>query len=173
MQKKLELLGWLNNELAKRGKTVFPVLAGMSAVQFFTNGACNSLDIDLLWNDTDSLTEVLSTRGYRHEGRYWYSEDENTILEVLGYPQGRKTVSVGTVKVLAPEEVVLDLLEGYVWTGSRDNYQWARVILEAFLIISNQIDMEYLRCEAQDRGIIAVLDSMFVGLIQSEQTLQS
>ena len=116
MLKKLELLRWLSTELAKSGKTDLPVLAGMSAVQFYTNGAYTSLDIDFLWSDTDILTEILAARGFLREGRFWYNEGENIVLEVLGYSQGRKITSVitkyGTVNILTVEEVILDLLEG-------------------------------------------------------------
>lgn len=162
MLKKLELLRWLSTELAKSGKTDLPVLAGMSAVQFYTNGAYTSLDIDFLWSDTDILTEILAARGFLREGRFWYNEGENIVLEVLGYSQGRKITSViteyGTVNILAVEEVILDLLEGYVWAGSRDDYQRARVLLKSALKNGTPIDMDYLRSEAQTRDIIESLD---------------
>ena len=162
MQKKLELLGWLKSDLDKRGKTSVPVLAGMSAVEYFTNGAYTSQDIDILWSDTDILTEILAARGFLREGRFWYNEDENIVLEVLGHSQGRNITSViteyGTVNILAVEEVILDLLEGYVWAGSRDDYQWARVLLKSALKNGTPIDMDYLRSEAQTRDIIELLD---------------
>lgn len=163
MQKKLELLGWLKSDLDKRGKTSVPVLAGMSAVEYFTNGAYTSQDIDILWSDTDILTEILAARGFLREGRFWYNEDENIVLEVLGHSQGRKITSViteyGTVNILAVEEVILDLLEGwYVWAGSRDDYQRARVLLKSALKNGTPIDMDYLRSEAQTRDIIELLD---------------
>lgn len=162
MLKKLELLRWLSTELAKSGKTDLPVLAGMSAVQFYTNGAYTSLDIDFLWSDTDILTEILAARGFLREGRFWYNEGENIVLEVLGYSQGRKITSVitkyGTVNILTVEEVILDLLEGYVWAGSRDDYQWTRVLLKSALKNGTPINMDYMRSEAQTRDIIESLD---------------
>ena len=162
MLKKLDLLRWLSTELAKSGKTDLPVLAGMSAVQFYTNGAYTSLDIDFLWSDTDILTEILAARGFLREGRFWYNEGENIVLEVLGYSQGRKITSVitkyGTVNILTVEEVILDLLEGYVWAGSRDDYQWTRVLLKSALKNGTPINMDYMRSEAQTRDIIESLD---------------
>ena len=162
MLKKLELLRWLSTALAKSGKTDLPVLAGMSAVQFYTNGAYTSLDIDFLWSDTDILTEILAARGFLREGRFWYNEGENIVLEVLGYSQGRKITSVitkyGTVNILTVEEVILDLLEGYVWAGSRDDYQWTRVLLKSALKNGTPINMDYMRSEAQTRDIIESLD---------------
>lgn len=109
MLKKLDLLRWLSTELAKSGKTDLPVLAGMSAVQFYTNGAYTSLDIDFLWSDTDILTEILAARGFLREERFWYNEDKNIVLEVLGHSQGRKITSVITeLGLIGPFNPVLE-----------------------------------------------------------------
>ena len=45
-----------------------------------------------------------------------------------------------------------------MWAGSRDDYQWTRVLLKSALKNGTPINMDYMRSEAQTRDIIESLD---------------
>lgn len=81
IKKKFAFLGWLNSELRARGKGTFPVLVGGSAIQYYTRGAYASIDMDVLWGDPQVITDILTPYGFKREGRYWYSDEDNLVLE--------------------------------------------------------------------------------------------
>lgn len=167
LKKKLKFLAWLNSELLKRGKNTFPVLVGGSAVQYYTNGAYASLDMDILWSDSAVLTEILSPYGFKREGRYWFNDEEDLVLEAPSHFFNEKYITLntgyGSVRMIALEELIMDRLDAYKWTNRRDDYKWAKVMLETYLCMRNELsalDYEYLAKETKNRDIADALENL-------------
>ncbi|WP_303150033.1 hypothetical protein [uncultured Cloacibacillus sp.] len=67
-------------------------------------------------------------------------------------PQNRK-VRFTESRDFSHERFKLDRLEGYQWTGRRDDYRWAKVMLKTMLENGARINIDYLHKEAKERDV--------------------
>lgn len=172
ISKKLALLSDLNTDIVRltnTSSTPHLVLTGYSAIEFYTNGACLYLDLDVLCNEPELLSKILPSYGFTQEERFWYNDEENLVIECLGYYQGERIIKFeskfGIASVLSPEEIILNLLEDWHWCGHSDNRIWAKILLEkelSELADEPSIDLEYLKSTALELGISDTLEKLLL-----------
>ena len=160
LNKRLYFVSWLTQKL-KRGTTV-PVLVGPSALEYYTNHAFICTSVDILWNNPDLLTKILTPYGFQREGRFWISNEAGLIVENVGricdYNVTILTTSFGDVSIISREDLILDLLQNYKWLNSIDDYQWAKLMIASNC---NLLDFQYLVKSAEQLGLMGTLNRVF------------
>jgi hypothetical protein len=94
-----------------------PVLVGGTAEDFYTPDAYHPTDVDLCGWLTSSEEEVLSSLGFKREGRHWYHAGANIAVE---FPESfidgdeervrRVDVGVGVAAIIGVDDLYLDRL---------------------------------------------------------------
>ncbi len=113
---------------ALKAQAIRPIVVGGSAVEFYTFGGYATADVDLVVGDRAALGEVLARLGFRSEGRMWYRDDLDIVLECpdedLAGDSGR-VLEVQIEDMVCPvigiEDLIVDRLNGYVhWKWEDD-----------------------------------------------------
>jgi hypothetical protein len=158
LKKKMLLVGYLSEQLSRRGAFIF--LVGGQAVETYTAGQFTTGDIDITTTDQEATEKLLTQLGFRREGMIWLNERLAIAVHIIGsYPtrtEKVRTVEVGPykVRVVGVEELVLDRLKAAkFWKSGRDAEQ-ALVLLSGF---RNRIDFNYLRKRAKEDGVDDIL----------------
>lgn len=145
---------------------ITPFLVGGSALEFYTFGGYATGDIDLVAEERHVVGQALEKLGFEHKPgfRHWYhkvldisieipdtvlagAEDKATVVDVQGTP----------VRIIAPEDLLIDRLAAYkFWQSTRDG-DWAARL---FAIHGESMDLGYLRQRAQNEKVGDVLDEI-------------
>ena len=149
---------------ALRPHGIRPIVVGGCAVEFYTFGGYTTADVDLVVGDRRLLAQVLDGLGFCREGRFWYREDLDLVLEcpddVLAGDVGR-VLDVETEGLVCPiigiEDLIVDRLNGYVHWKWEDDRRWVRQLIESH---RNDIDWPYLRMRVQAEGTVGALDAI-------------
>lgn len=147
--RKMFVMGVVEEALRARG--VRPVVVGGMAVEWHSRGLYQSADIDILCPD-GPLGEVMRELGFSKEGRYWYDEGMEVVLEAPGssleaYRDRTITVETpgGRVTLVSVEESILDRLRACVqWKSALDGEQ----ALHMMVVQQENIDWAYLEHRA-------------------------
>jgi len=139
-----------------------PVVVGGHALEFYTDGAYATTDIDLV-SAHEPLERILGDWRFEREGRHWYDEALGLVVEApassLGPGQRQRSTAVriaGHVAyVLSVEDLIVDRLAACVHSSSEDDCRWAGVLLERYLA---RLDLAYLRERAVAERVGARLD---------------
>ena len=134
---------------ALRPHGVRPILVGGSAIEFYTFGGYATADVDLVAGDRRLLARVLERFGFLREGRFWYREDLDLIVEcpdeVLAGDLER-VLEVEIEGLICPvigiEDLIVDRLNGYVHWRWEDDRRWVRQLIDSH---REDIDWPYLR----------------------------
>lgn len=154
LYRRLYFTAWLTEKLSQDNNEK-PVLAGTTALEYYTNGAYCSSDIDILWNRPLQITEIVSGKGFKKEGRFW--KGHGLIIENIGRLSDFNTVlfktPFGEVSIISREDLILELIESSKWLKSIDDRQWAKILLAANLL---DLDFNYLSLSADARNISGI-----------------
>ena len=152
LKRKMLLLGFLSDELSRRGGFLF--LVGGQAVETYTAGLFTTGDVDVTTTDREATESLLKRLGFEREGMVWLSEKLGIAVHIVGsYPtrtEKVRTVEVGPyrVRIIGVEELIVDRLRAAkFWKSERDSEQ-AAALLYGFRA---RIDMEYLEKRAKRR----------------------
>jgi Nucleotidyltransferase of unknown function (DUF6036) len=158
LKKKMLLLGYLSDQLSRRGAFIF--LVGGQAVETYTAGQFTTGDIDITTTDQQATEKLLTQLGFKREGMIWLNERLAIAVHIVGsYPtrtEKLRTVEVGQyrMRVVGVEELILDRLKAAkFWKSGRDAEQ-ALVLFSGF---RKRIDFDYLRKRAKEEGVDDVL----------------
>jgi len=162
----------LSEEMIAKG-VMPPIVVGGEAVEFYTQGAYTTGDIDLK-ADFDAMQESLSLWGFQGSGankRIWISEELDLYVDWLGanLEEGieaearTNSIALGrglTVRVLSFEDLIIDRLRAAKFWNDTDSEMWASAVLE----VANRVkglDMNYLRKRAQVENVMDRLNMLF------------
>ena len=151
LRKKMLLLGFLSEELSRKGALLF--LVGGQAVETYTAGLFTTGDVDITTTDRGATESLLKRLGFEKEGTVWLSEKLGVAFDIVGdYPSktGKvRTVEIGPyrVQIVGVEELILDRLRGAKFRRSaRDSEQAAAL----YSVFKAGLDLEYLRKRAKE-----------------------
>lgn len=156
LTRRLLLVGLLTRAL--EAKDIKPVIVGGQAVEFYTAGGYATGDIDIVSPGLEEIAKVLTELGFTKEGRHWFSEELNILIEVpssaLTATQYEKitTVEIDELRVylIGIEDLIIDRLNVFVHWKSGDDRIWAK---ELMLLYKDQVDWEYLEKRASQEEI--------------------
>ena len=158
LKRKMLLVGYLSDELSKRGAFVF--LVGGQAVETYTAGQFTTGDIDITTTDQEATQRLLTRLGFRREGMIWLNEKLAIAVHIVGsYPTGTekvRTVEVGPyrVRVVGLEELIIDRLRAAKFRTSGRDAEQALVLFSGF---RKRIDLDYLRRRAKEEKVDDIL----------------
>ncbi len=162
LTKRLLFVGMLTRALEPDGVT--PVLIGGNAVEYYTAGGYATGDIDII-APHEPVDKVLKGWGFKKEGRYWWSEALNIVIEApssyLDAEQKERLIEVEidsySVFLLGVEDLILDRLNAYVYWNSKDDGLWAKELL---VLYKDDIDWSYLESRAGKESVLKALHEM-------------
>lgn len=81
LERKMAFMAWLNDELAARYASK-AILVGGSAMEFYSGTRFQSEDIDVVCASGKELEEIFSSARFGKDGRYWYEDGLDILVEV-------------------------------------------------------------------------------------------
>ncbi len=118
------------------------VVIGGLAVEFWTNGAFTTADIDLYLPHGPAVDDLLAELGFVKEGRHWVLHESELFIEApASFPAEEEEAaeielaSGDTVLVLSIEDVIIDRLHQFVSGGHRDVVEQGMTLL-----LSDEVD---------------------------------
>ena len=145
-------------DITKRVKGEKPILVGGSAVEFYTQGAYKSLDLDVIAKKK-YLEPVLKELGFKRSGRHWYTGDVS--LEIVGAATKEriKTMKIGghEFKVIGVEDLIIDRLNACKHWNSELDCEQAAYLLAGYM---EHVDEKYLRIRAGEEKVAESLDAL-------------
>lgn len=152
-------MGLLTQEAEKR--KVQPIVAGGSAVDFYTEGIYPSHDIDLVSN-RKIIGEILeNVFNFKPSRKHWINEQIGLSVEIpssnLAGDKDKVTViRIGNLKVyvIGFEDLIIDRLNACVHWKSQTDCDQAQYIIRYY---RNRLDFMYLEKKAKDEGILRAL----------------
>ena len=158
LKRKMLLVGYLSDELSKRGAFLF--LVGGQAVETYTAGQFTTGDIDITTTDQEATERLLARLGFKREGMIWLNEKLAIAVHIVGsYPtrtEKVRTVEVGPyrVRVVGVEELLIDRLRAAKSRRSGRDAEQALVLFSGF---RKRIDLDYLRRRAKEEKVDDIL----------------
>ena len=135
-ERQLEVVAILSEALADIG--VRPVVVGGLAVAYWTAGSYLTGDIDVLMPSSPAVDERVRSLGFESEGLFWLIPKANLFLEAPGSflepgaeAQEVRLASGRSVRVIRPEDVLVDRLHEFVATGHASAFRQAVWLLAA------------------------------------------
>lgn len=173
IEKKLNFLSWLNEELKSAKSYQFPILVGGSAVELYTLGNYGSLDLDLVMADISKPVEILKNNGFIKDGKQWYNPDIDVLVEFVGGEPPAKVLRINYkgsfVLVTSLEEIIADRLNAAKWWRSKADEKWAKVMLsDALSKPKENFDFEYLQKRSQEEDTSDVYVKLCSSLATTE-----
>lgn len=165
-------IAMLSAEMTAKG-VMPPIVVGGEAVEFYTQGAYTSGDIDLK-ADFDSMKEILLLWGFtgaEANKRIWISKDLDIYIDWLGATLDEgieaeaRTNSITLdrglkVRVLSFEDLIIDRLCAAKFWNDKDSEMWASAVLD----VANRVrglDIDYIRKRAQTENVTSELNMLF------------
>jgi hypothetical protein len=150
---------------------IHPVVVGGLAIAYWVPGAYLTSDIDVVMPYVQSASERLAELGFTREGRFWVLPGREVFFEAPGSqlepsPEGYEVVvleSGRSVRVQAPEEVLLLRLAEFVSEGKSEVFQQCLWLLGATAINRDRLDER-----ATQEGLGAALKALepFVEIVE-------
>ncbi|MGH7588412.1 MAG: nucleotidyltransferase [Gemmatimonadota bacterium] len=143
------LVAWFQGLFEDRSTA--PALVGGGAVELYTGGAYVTGDLDFVGYMTDSAAKLLDEVGFRRIGRHWKHEEAQLFIELPGrfLEGGARAVELdafgNTVRVISPEDVLIDRLAGWKFWKSHEHG------VNAFLLY-RALDRDLERPRLQERA---------------------
>ena len=151
-----QLAAFLSDELRNRG--INTVLVGGACVTIYSKNRYQSYDLDFAtYEDMRKVKKVMAKLGFYLKGRHfahkgcpWFVEFVAPPIAVGGQPIERfkdKKSSLGTIRMLRPEDSVKDRLASYFYWNDRQGLRQALNIC-----LEQKINMKELRVWAEQEG---------------------
>lgn len=139
-----------------------PVLVGGSALELYTGGAYVSGDLDFVGSASPAIDAALLAAGFERSGRHWVHERARIFVEFpssdLGAQEAIEAIFGRTrVRLLSPEDLVVDRLAAARFWDSPVDYENARLLLRSLL---GDLDRVRLRTTARSAQVLETLDSL-------------
>jgi len=159
LERRLYFAAILTKALGREGKHL--IVVGGQALQFYTAGAYATADIDFVCPAADKLSEILSTWGFRRQGRHWQHDALELLVEVPGETLAGDPARITEVEIhglsaqiIGIEDLILDGLRAAVhWRSEEDRY-WASNLINANY---QTLDWDYLRSQAEANSTARLL----------------
>ena len=84
LERALRLVGSLDHALGATQRSDRPIIVGGTAIEFYTLGGYSTKDINLVIADPAPLLDLLREGGFHKEGRHWWREGFDLVLEIPG-----------------------------------------------------------------------------------------
>jgi len=155
---------------ALKPNQIRPILVGGGAVEFYTFGGYATADVDLVISNRKLLGQILEKLNFIPDGRFWYREDLNIVIEcpdeVLAGDLDRvfEVEIKGMVcAIIGIEDLIVDRLNSYVYWSYEDDKRWASQLIASQ---GSQLDMDYLRSRLDEEKT----RQAFEGILDEIQT---
>jgi hypothetical protein len=143
------------------------IVIGGLAVEFWTDGAYTTSDVDLYLPRVPAVDDVFARMGFAKEGRHWILREHELFVEApAASPADAEEVtevelsSGDVVLVLSIEDVIIDRLHQFVSGGHRDVAEQGMTLL-----LSDELDRGRLVDRARGEGLSGALVEL-EGLVQ-------
>lgn len=170
-RKRAFFVAMLSEEMIAKGVAA-PIVVGGEAVEFYTQGAYTTGDIDLK-ADFNAMKEMLLLWGFKGSGankRIWVSKDLDMYIDWLGanLDEGieaearTNSIALGRglkVRVLSFEDLIIDRLAAAKFWNDTDSEMWASAVLD----VANKVkglDRDYIRRRAQAADVMNELNRL-------------
>ena len=136
------------------------ILVGGSAVELYTYGMCESIDLDLVMYGSDELRKKLKELGFKRDGRTYQKND--IVIDIVDTFLGDKReqrIVYGDLELtlVSIEDLIIDRMCGCkYWESPRDCEQ-AYIL---YILYRNEIDMIYLSERARNEYLFNELMMM-------------
>ncbi len=150
LKKQLLIVALISKILKEKGKNV-PLVVGGCALSYYSREVYLTNDIDLLYADIEALDAVLKNLGFKKEGRFWYSEELELVIEVPGSFPEEEIAPLEKVIfdeedlecfLLSVEDIILDRLKACKYLKSQIDCEMAEVLIARYF---NGIDWDYIK----------------------------
>ena len=174
-ERQLEVVAIVSEAVAALG--VHPVVVGGLAVAYWTAGTYLTGDIDVLMPSSPAVDERIRSLGFKREGRFWVIAKANLFLEAPGnfLEPGAEAAEVRLasgrkVRLIRPEDVLVDRLHEFVATGHASAFRQA-----VWLLGATGIERKRLAARAASEGLREVLVSVeaLAQRVRSGETIES
>jgi len=136
-------------------------VVGGSAIEFYTAGEYTSGDVDVVSSRNERLREILRNWGFRRDGRIWFHEDLDLVVDIHRYPYtgdvGKTTVvstPYGLVRLAAIEDLLVKRLISTKFWRIKDDFEQAKLLAIEF---ADRIDWEYVERFARQEDVVDLL----------------
>lgn len=168
VEKLLNFIALLNEELKKFDSAVRPIVVGGSAVLVYSLGGHLTQDIDLVVADNHRqlVKDVLTKMGFQHTKgqRHWYHTALDLALEMpsdelAGSWEKVTTVEIGDSEIylIGVEDILVDrLCSAKHWKYDRDEAQ----AISLLSIYGERLDWDYLEKRAREELVYDKLEEL-------------
>jgi len=157
-QRRLAFLVWLEQRIRNVGG-VSPFLVGGAAVEIYTQGGYSTGDIDLKCPE-QPFASILVDVGFSRRGRVWVHPDADLWVDRVGeapeapYEIASNAVELrllgGRVRMISPEDLVLDRLRAAVHWKDEDGLLWAEAIVRSSNFMGREFDWQSVEQRLED-----------------------
>jgi len=145
-------------------KNIQPIIVGGLSVEIYTQSEYATRDIDFVSDGYDYLSTLLVELGFKKEGRHFYHEDVEIVIEIpdnylAGDYKKVKKVLLDNGKhifVIGIEDIILDRLRAMIHWESKEDGIWALKLLTANI---DTIDIKYLTDHTESKKEKDVLEN--------------
>ncbi|SFM26808.1 hypothetical protein [Pelosinus propionicus] len=165
LKRQMNVAAIISTELEKRGESA--VMAGVSAVEFYTVSNYLSRNIDFIISNSDTIKEVMSELGFKNDIGTWYLSQNRKVLVEFHENKGSfdfswkhvQTVAGPnntTIKIIGIEDVIVDRAIGA--QEYKDTDEWVKYLMVGNY---NRINWDYLNKRAYDLQCEVAINSSY------------
>ncbi|MDI6716820.1 MAG: hypothetical protein QME63_07740 [Actinomycetota bacterium] len=170
LTKRIIFAGMLTMALEKEGFS--PVVTNNYAVELYTQGNYEAETIDIV-APVELINKVLPSWDFARDGDFWVNQDlgikVKSHAEDLDEKEMQRVAEINfngaTIYLLGVDDLIVNKLIDFASTDDRQDYIWAQEIMELFI---NEIDLDYLRDRAAEKGVYEPLQSIINEILPSE-----
>lgn len=136
-----------------------PILVGVSAVAFYTEGRYTTADIDMVAPSGKDVTEVMANLGFSRLGKDYTNKKLGIYVEfpgeALGPTERANVIEIDRVllRIISQEDLIIDRLCAYKFWGSVVDGVNALIVLEI-----GGYDLARLENRAREEDVLDALD---------------
>lgn len=133
-----------------------PILVGGSAVEFYTQGAYSTNDIDMVAPGGPPLVKVMEQLGFEKIGKDFFQPDLKVYVEFPGRALGKgerfQEINMGDqkLKIISVEDLIVDRLAAFKFWQSAIDGTNAMLLLELENVDEERLDSQAQRAEVTD-----------------------
>lgn len=152
--------------------SIYPVLVGGGAVEFYTVGAYSTGDIDLVAPSGKDISNRLGLLGFQRIGKNWVNEEAGIFLEFpsssLGADEDYNEIDIGggRIRIISIEDLIIDRLNAFKWWSSTVDGVNALLLLNSRIL---NVDTDLLEAKVK----INDLTDVYQGIVKLWNKVQS
>lgn len=137
--------------------SIYPVLVGGGAVEFYTMGVYTTSDIDLVAPSGKDISNRMELLGFQRMGKNWINEELEIFLEFpsasLGANEEYNELDIGDgkIRIVSIEDLIVDRLNAFKWWDSTVDGVNALLLLNSRIL---DVDMELLEAKVKTNDLI-------------------